>query len=96
MERHWSGIQPPGCKQAVRKNDHTGMADSGSGGAEAVDEVIEARLLCSFAPALMLKEMEKSGKAIHPPMTHQYEGIALFAVRWPWTAHDTSLPRATT
>ena len=44
------------------------------------DEADEARLLCSFAPALMLTEMEKDGAAIQPPTTHDYVGIALFAV----------------
>ena len=46
----------------------------------SVDAAVEARLLCSFAPILMLNAMEQSGAAITPPTTHQYEGIALFAV----------------
>ena len=49
--------------------------------ASPADEAAEARLLCSFAPALMLTAMEKQGSAIQPPTTHPYQGIALFAVR---------------
>lgn len=46
----------------------------------SVDDAVEARLLCSFAPALMLSAMEREGTAIQPPTTHHYQGIALFAV----------------
>lgn len=38
-----------------------------------------ARLLCSFVPALMLDAMGES--TIEPPTTHDYEAVALFAVR---------------
>ena len=43
----------------------------------------EARLLCSFVPALMLKTMQIDKAAIEPPTTHNYEAVALFAVRTP-------------
>jgi hypothetical protein len=53
---------------------------SGAPTESAMGEAAEARLLCSFAPALMLRAMEEAGEDIQPPTTHQYNGIALFAV----------------
>ena len=53
------------------------MADEGA----SVDDATEARLLCSFVPALMITAMEKGKAAIEPPTTHNYEAVALFAVR---------------
>ena len=51
-----------------------------SDGMSAADDATVGRLLCSFVPALMLKAIDKN-KAITPPTSHQYEAVALFAVR---------------
>ena len=41
----------------------------------------EARMLCSFVPALMLSTVQADQAAIEPPTTRDYEAVALFAVR---------------
>lgn len=51
------------------------------GASGATDELAEVRLLSSFVPALMLKAMAHNNAAIEPPMTQDYEAVALFAVR---------------
>ena len=40
-----------------------------------------ARLLSSFVPTLMLRAMDQAQAPIEPPTTHEYEAVALFAVR---------------
>ena len=59
-----------------------GMAEpsEAADAAFAVDDA-RARLLCSFVPALMLSAMDKAQAAIEPPTTHEYQAVALFAVR---------------
>lgn len=54
----------------------------------------EARLLCSFVPALMLKTMQIDKAAIEPPTTHNCEAVALFAVRNPLSIFPTVLSAA--
>ena len=56
------------------------IVDDGPG-SELIDIAVEARLLSSFVPAMMLKAIQNDGRAVQPPMTHQYDGaVALFAV----------------
>lgn len=39
----------------------------------------ESKVLCSFAPALMLSALER-GMPARPPISQQYQAVALFAV----------------
>ena len=59
------------------------MSDEEGKAGSPIDELAEARLLSSFVPVLMLKAMGSSSAAIEPPMTQDYEAVALFAVRAP-------------
>ena len=67
-----------------RTLSHWLLAESAATMAESRDPSMDdscARLLSSFVPALMLKAMEQAKAPIEPPSTHQYEAVALFAVR---------------
>ena len=58
------------------------MSDDGTSSSRSgTDELAEARLLSSFVPALMLKAMCRNNADVEPPMTQDYEAVALFAVR---------------
>ena len=46
----------------------------------AVDDA-EARVVSSFVPALMLRAMGSAHAPVEPPTTHNYDAVALFAVR---------------
>ena len=56
------------------------MAEAAAEPTAAVDES-QARLVSSFVPALVLQAMDSVKTSIEPPTTHEYEAVALFAVR---------------